>query len=74
MPDSPGHDFSSDSGVKVSPREAAATPAAAAAPAAAAPVKRLDNLFFIEELQTVSATESKWNAVCETYGRELTAT
>ncbi|XP_010793050.1 titin-like, partial [Notothenia coriiceps] len=39
-----------DSGVKVSPPEAAA-------PAAAAPVKRLDNLFFIEELQTVSATE-----------------
>lgn len=36
-----------------------AKPAASEAAAAAAPVKRLDNLFFIEETKNVSVTESK---------------
>lgn len=43
----------------LSDKGAKATPAEAAAPSAAAPVKRLDNLFFIEEPQNVSVTESK---------------
>lgn len=47
------HDVFSDKGTIVAPAEAAA-------PAAAAPVKRLDNLFFIEEPQNVSVVESKW--------------
>lgn len=47
--------FFPDKGSKASPSEDAAPPAAAAA----APVKRLDNLFFIEELQNISVTESK---------------
>lgn len=42
--------FLTDAGVKA---------AAAAAPAAATPVKRLDNLFFIEEPKNISVTESK---------------
>lgn len=40
----------------MAPGEAAAP---AAAPAVGAPVKRLDNLFFIEEPKNVSVTESK---------------
>lgn len=46
------HNLFSDKGAKAAPTEAAA-------PAAAAPVKRLDNLFFIEEPKNVSVTESK---------------
>lgn len=42
----------SEKGVKAAPSEAAV-------PATAAPVKRLDNLFFIEEPTNVSVVESK---------------
>lgn len=42
--------FLSDAGVKA---------AATVTPAAATPVKRLDNLFFIEEPKSISVTESK---------------
>lgn len=37
-----------------------AVPAEAAIPVATPPVKRLDNLFFIEEPKSVSVPESKW--------------
>lgn len=53
-------DFLSDKGAKAAPGEAAAP---AAAPAAGAPVKRLDNLFFIEEPKNVSVTESKLTVI-----------
>lgn len=46
------HTVFSDTGIKEAPSEAAPQ-------AAATPVKKLDNLFFIEEPQNISVTESK---------------
>ncbi|XP_078142269.1 titin-like [Centroberyx gerrardi] len=51
-----GSDFCK-SRVTVKDKGAKAAPTEAAAPAAAAPVKRLDNLFFIEEPKNVSVSE-----------------
>lgn len=47
------HNLFAEKRVKVAPSEVAT-------PAVSSPIKRIDNLFFIEEPQNVSVIESKW--------------